>query len=657
MACSRIRSFAHHLCVYNCVTLRNPTRLEMLVGQGMCTILLTILDVHGTPIANDASPQEVFEISVELWAHETLKIENLLKTIETQINFASVDIKICKDARMLFETTHSERALNHPDIENLTQLVRESSENPKIMDASIKLETNQYKRDLVEILIEGMKSLSTGTERLLTQKFEKINAGKESRVLLFGYFDASDGARSEGSESSPNSDASLSSNDLQLRSMSTLSLARTATQESESAAFPKVDPNFARFFSTKFIIIHLEKYSQVLAYNLPSELYQRLHRLVLRWLIFYDIKAQNVLACPSSVFSPDTDKSLSAAVDTMEAYIRHKKSKIKIDFGVPDRLVTLSQWMAFPLAFTTRSEPEGDSNEWKEWNDQYCQDIGSLMESLCFHHSLSKVDDDIAKDFYLVKKSEPSNPTYYYRSDLAKIQIIQMHLLESDIAIYNFSLCLDTVVPSGASCEELNLQKSIARMFILNSHQSVLFEQHVHLANRIITDSTYRAPSIFQCLRSLHQHFPKAPRGSRSFLVKGLYQPKDPNVSSSLFQYIFTSPQRYGFYSLSKPEERAGCYISSPSPDFRNAKIAIDAEDFKFTILVYPAKTEGDVQSQGSIPALKYYVLVVSQGGQATPSQFTDDSTSDYITAGYYLHDVVRNAEKRLSALLDQVRF
>lgn len=157
-------------------------------------------------------------------------------------------------------------------------------------------------------------------------------------------------------------------------------------------------------------------------------------------------------------------------------------------------------------------------------------------------------------------------------------------------------------------------------------------------------------PSLFECLKSLTFKFGNSLHGNSCFLVKGLFIPQDSNISTSLFQYIFTNPKRYNFSALSDVDQRLGCFITSKHPAFTEKETLLEDSSFLFTIILYSSRNE---PTKEVTPGLKYYLLITS------PSSPLDiqDSSSEYITEGYYLRDIKNNAEKRMMALLDQVAF
>lgn len=176
----------------------------------------------------------------------------------------------------------------------------------------------------------------------------------------------------------------------------------------------------------------------------------------------------------------------------------------------------------------------------------------------------------------------------------------------------------------------------------------------------ILAKNAQREVNIFYSLKGLHDAFPTSPRGALSFCVKGAYLSSDQNVTLSLFQYIFMNPERYGFQSIVNSDNRSGCFLTSNRPDFREgAPLAKEAESsFVFTLMIYPSRNHDDPRnfSGDSAPFLKYYLLIMNSSNkyEEDPSAKSKDSHSEYISSGYYLKDIVKNAEKRMSFLLEK---
>jgi hypothetical protein len=599
--------------VYNSSSSREPTEFEKQVGLGVCSIILVLLDGDSNPIEGIEEPalpirNQSLRISVEMWPHETLNLDILSKEIVSIFRQTQFDLKLSLKLGMLYwRCASNDLSIDFSAFTPIDNLLTASQDHNEIQNYEYHLNIESYIATMTDILFEEVEKLCGGL--VLLKKYHKVDRGNEIQTLIVGFM-----MSNRQSESfSP-----FSTNDLELHYLSNV-------QDSCSKTPPYT---FQDLVSLKCFIILLQKNSHVSTYRIPSDLGLILRRIVYRWATNFDLKNQNISPIKFQGTSANVDPSHLAAIDIFEEFLFSQKDR-KLD--VFEREIQLQQWTTFPLINEQLGNADKDIGSKKdEWNIRYQKEIlntfGAMLKDHGYRHT-----QNMPTDYFRVDSSKVSSFERYFcqMDSFGVLNVVHSSIHENNFFISHFRI----------SREKGSRKDDLLRRLVVG-----LYEKHIKLTTELIHTKESGYPCLLEKLKILHQTFPKAPAGSRTFLVKGFYDPTEPNVSFSLFQYIFLNPQRYGFSPLL---DNIGCYIRTKIPDFRNKELAktLEGEEYDYILVLYYNRQ----QAPDAKPIFKYYILILN----LTPLSINEDlSASEYIGSGYYLGDIVRNAEKRIIDLL-----
>lgn len=601
--------------VYNGSSSREPSEFEKQVGIGVCSIIIVLLNSDNSPIEwkDPCLPlkNQAFQVLVEIWFHESLNLEFLTREMRSVINQAEFDLSLSIEIGKLYERCQSEDiSLNHATFSSIDNLLILNQSHKDIYHYQYHFNIETYISTISDILFDEISKLCDGL--IFLKKYQKSDRGNEIKTLIVGFYIPIKHL---------NSSIHSSTNDLLLLSLSN---ANNRSYENRSSTLASL--SLDELFNLEFFIISVEKAAHMSTYRASSDFAHVLNHLIFRWTTNYDLKNQKVTPILFQGTSLSADQSHLAAIDVFESLLYSQKDARSIVF---EQEIHLQQWTAFPLINDQLRDIENDFRSKRyEWNLRYQKEILHTFGNMLKAYGYRQIQNMISEPFKIDQSKVSSFERYFYLVDGAGVlHVIQSHIRGNYFYISHFLI----------SKRILNREEDLLRRLVVG-----LFEKHVKLTTELIESKETGFPCLLEKLKILHQTFPKAPPGSRMFLVKGFYTPTDPNVSSSLFQYIFLNPQRYGFCPLL---DYIGCYIRTKTPDFRTVSNSIDGEEFDYILVLYSNRQ----QTVDAKPIFKYYIVVLN----LTPLAIDDDiSTSEYIGGGYYLGDIVRNAEKRISALL-----
>ncbi|KAJ3047028.1 hypothetical protein HK097_000305, partial [Rhizophlyctis rosea] len=242
----------------------------------------------------------------------------------------------------------------------------------------------------------------------------------------------------------------------------------------------------------------------------------------------------------------------------------------------------------------------------------------------------------------------------------------------------------------GMECHRLKSQVHV---------NSFTYDFHIRHFQRILDRKTreLNGPSLLTMLQSFIRLNPRHATFARCRLYHGQRISEGTNISASLFQYILKSPHRYGFLPVKSKGHAIACYVSSDMPEFMRGgmrrAMSSGTGDWLYTIVVSqsdvavsatsPDHSAGEERTQTDVPRgqaktenvkliIEYTVLVVYrkdasamphtevEGGKPMMSLGKGgwDVLGEYVGGGYYLKDVVKNAEREIDRMVQKaVRF
>jgi hypothetical protein len=609
-----IRFYYYHLLTYNCSSSREPTEFEKQVGLGVCSIIIVLLDGTGNPIERREPSLPIrnqpLHISVEMWPHETLNLNILSKEIVSFFRQTQFDLKLSLELGELYwRCASNDLSIDFSVFTSIDNLLATSQNHNEIQNYDYHLNIESYIATMTDILFEEVEKLCSSGMGLL-KKYQKVDRGNEIQTLIVGFM--------MSNHHQSDSPLTFASKDLEPHSISNV---QNLTSKTPPYSFDDI-------ISLKCFIISLQKNPHVSTYRIASDLGLILHHKVYRWATNFDLKNQNISPIKFQGASANAEPSHLAAIDIFEEFIFSQKDR---KFDVFEREIQLQQWTTFPLIneqFVNADKHVKSKKD--EWNLRYQKEILHTFGAMLKDHGY-RLTQNMPTDYFRVDSSKVSSfERYFYQMDNSGVlNVVHSSIHENIFFISHYRI----------SREKGNRKDDLLRRLVVG-----LYEKHVKLTTELIHTKETGYPCLLEKLKTLHQTFPKAPAGSRTFLVKGFYDPTEPNVSFSLFQYIFLNPQRYGFSPLL---DNIGCYIRTKVPDFRIKELenTLEGEEYDYILVLYYNRQ----QVSDAKPIFKYYIIILN----LTPLSINEDlSASEYIGSGYYLGDIVRNAEKRIIDLL-----
>ena len=602
------RPWAYNVFAYNCSSFRVSSEFEKQVGQGLCVIVMVLLDSSNSPIQlqEPVLPllQDSFKISVALWPHETLKLDNLTQGIFDLIKQTKLDLYLSAEIGDNYRCCKSEDS-NLDDFDSISSLhsiLISEQKHPDISNHRFRLNIEGFVSSLSNMIFNQL--FQSQGRNIILKNCMKVNPGKEVNIILAGVC--------LREVESPNNGSSLSSD----------VLASSRKEKLDSLSFTEL-------FALQFFIIAFKDDVHISSYRTSNDFIHNICRLAFRWTSFYDIKNQRNSPIAFPGLSLDPDSSYLAAIDAME---RHLSTTRRLQYEV-DREIQLHEWTSFPLLYDPTANI-GNTFIREEWYSKYQNDILLTFSGIIKEFGYSLAQNLKSESFWISPEVSKFQRYFYKTDEIGILHVIQSHIRGDMLYLIHYGL---SKIPQTNND------------YILQRLVNHLFETHVKLTIKLLDMENPGLPCLLESLRRLNQTFPKAPFGSRTFLVKHEYHPGDLNVSTSLFQYIFMNPFRYGFSPVSDCANRSGCYLKSKTPDFRTkSKISyIEGEEIDYILIVYYNR---DRLVSDTEPILKFYIIVVN----LKPLSLDEGlSASEYIGGGYYLGDIVKNAEKRISDLLN----
>ena len=590
---------------YNCSSSREPTEFEKQVGVGVCSIIIVLLDRNSNPIEQKEPclpfQTQSLNISVEMWSHESLNLDLLVREIVSFFDQTLFDLKLSVQLGQLYwRSSLGDPSLDFSTFSSIDNELISNSEHKDIHHYEYHLNIESYVATMSDKIFEEVSKLR---ENILLKKYQKVDRGNEIQTIIVGFVMPMHQSAST---------LQLSSNELQLFSLSNL-----------DAFNSNIPPySFQEIISMLFFVIVLQKNAHLSTYHTPADLVLDLNHIIYRWATNFDLKNQNVCPILFHETLASVDPSHLAAIDIFEEFLFSQNNQVF------EREIKLQQWTAFPLINEQLNHGENIVRTMKdEWNLRYQKEILSTFGNMLKAHGYRQAENIPTSPFKIDSSKISSFERYYYKIDSpGVVNVVYSSIREKCFFISHFLISRK----NGTRKEDL-LPRLVA----------ALYEKHVKLTTELIVTKETGYPCLLEKFKILFQAFPKAPVGSRTFLVKGFYDPTDANVTFSLFQYIFMDPQRYGFSPLL---DNIGCYIQTKTPNFRIKELAtVEGEEYDYILVLYYNR------QSNSKPIFKYYIVILN----LTPLSINQEmSASEYIGSGYYLGDIVRNAEKRIIDLL-----
>ncbi|KAJ3035807.1 hypothetical protein HDV00_003388 [Rhizophlyctis rosea] len=248
----------------------------------------------------------------------------------------------------------------------------------------------------------------------------------------------------------------------------------------------------------------------------------------------------------------------------------------------------------------------------------------------------------------------------------------------------------------GVECHRLKNQIHI---------NSFVYDFHIRHFQRMLDRKVkeQHGPNLLTVIQSFTRFNPRHATFARCRIYHGQRTNEGTNISTSLFQYILKNPQRYGFLPVKSGGQPVACYVSSDMPDFMRGGVRRAASggttDWTYTIVVCQPNgavvpleaglehSTSDAQLNVDVGresvagggnekvklTLEYYVMVVYRkdaaavpymemeargGGGLSMAKGGWDVLGEYLGGGYYLKDVVKNAEREIDRMVHKaVRF
>ncbi|KAI9202216.1 uncharacterized protein BJ171DRAFT_601141 [Polychytrium aggregatum] len=174
---------------------------------------------------------------------------------------------------------------------------------------------------------------------------------------------------------------------------------------------------------------------------------------------------------------------------------------------------------------------------------------------------------------------------------------------------------------------------------------------------------------------------PKRARYARSRLIHGSVPTLGMNTS--IIHYILKNPELYDFQSVWFGSHAVACFTTSPSPGFEDASAASGADRHQYMIVIYQDLDDQEEAAQqlaqmpkptisSSTPRLPwshesapetplpYYLLILSDEiapmAEQDPhfGQSPSNERYEYLASGYYINDVLKQAEQKIKNLIEQ---
>ncbi|KAJ3297928.1 KICSTOR complex protein szt2 [Borealophlyctis nickersoniae] len=238
------------------------------------------------------------------------------------------------------------------------------------------------------------------------------------------------------------------------------------------------------------------------------------------------------------------------------------------------------------------------------------------------------------------------------------------------------------------------------------------FAYDFHLRNfQTILENKKRdagAPDVLSAMKAFARFNSRKATFARSRFYHGVCVTVGANASTSLFQYILKNPQRYGFLPVLHDGNPTACYFSSTMPDFNKSAVSKPSTEgdnrTTYTLVVYPSSEAAPQSSQlaaekrrasdevyslqvtdqtrhhhrsGSAPltnlgretgtlTIRYFLLILERektypfrdvedkGASAMGPGSLYDPLHEYLGGGYYLKDIVKNAEREIEGLMQK---
>jgi hypothetical protein len=358
----------------------------MAIGQGMCTILLVI---------ESGAAASGVQVTVRLWEHQTLNLDNMLKQLEGFVVNAQDDLRITDSAHDLLKLGAT-NSIDYGSFTEFESLIGMAKNNPRISNSSLKIFEDVYHESAVDELRGVLQdSLQDISYRLSLCQFKYSHRGDQSRMYLLGFYN--DDFRALYDTPSLNESTSEI-----LLSSSVTSLTQSRSSDMDSKKKP--------FHLPSVFYVCLETVAHLTSFNVAANMYQKLHEKLLETLLFLDMKYQRQdLLSKFSISTP-----LQHASRVMTGYIRNHFSKGVVDFSLSDRPVQFHQMTVSPLPLQFEIN---DTARKKEVLESYVGEILSFVKSFLLGRGFEEAPilRNAAPNatFFVVEKPSDGDPRYY----------------------------------------------------------------------------------------------------------------------------------------------------------------------------------------------------------------------------------------------------